>query len=84
MDYLPKECGLLRRTIYGEYVRRNFLPRSSKLQDKCVICFGIKYVGIISLQVCKHSFHRECIKKWLVKSDTCPICRSKTIYPFLL
>jgi len=24
---------------------------------------------------CKHAFHRECIVHWLLKNQTCPICR---------
>lgn len=24
---------------------------------------------------CKHVFHRNCIKKWFIENDTCPICR---------
>lgn len=29
-----------------------------------------------------HSFHQKCIWKWLVKSNTCPLCReSVSKYP---
>ena len=27
---------------------------------------------------CGHVFHRTCIKKWIIKQDTCPCCREKT------
>ena len=31
---------------------------------------------IFVLPDCKHTFHVECLKKWFVKSITCPICRN--------
>lgn len=32
--------------------------------------------------ICKHSFHYECIKKWVENEDTnhCPICCVKWVY----
>lgn len=26
---------------------------------------------------CKHMFHLRCLREWLQKRDTCPVCRSK-------
>ncbi|MCH9715592.1 MAG: hypothetical protein K0U52_00695 [Gammaproteobacteria bacterium] len=25
---------------------------------------------------CQHSFHLQCLSKWLIKSSTCPMCRA--------
>lgn len=30
----------------------------------------------ISKLYCKHLFHRKCIEKWLLKSNSCPNCRA--------
>jgi anaphase-promoting complex subunit 11 len=34
----------------------------------------------VSVGVCGHAFHNECINKWLQKSIDCPICREKWIF----
>lgn len=31
---------------------------------------------------CNHKFHGVCIKAWLLKHDTCPLCRSLVWYGF--
>jgi hypothetical protein len=32
--------------------------------------------GDVRKLCCEHGFHFECLKWWLVKSETCPICRN--------
>jgi hypothetical protein len=29
----------------------------------------------IKTLICNHTFHNKCIKKWLSKNKTCPLCR---------
>ncbi|PWA72522.1 zinc finger, RING/FYVE/PHD-type [Artemisia annua] len=45
--------------------------------DICAICHeefrGDEVIGTLK---CKHSYHEECIKKWLLLKRTCPICRA--------
>ena len=41
---------------------------------ECSICLDkIKNEVILK---CKHKFCKECIHKWLLENDTCPICRT--------
>jgi len=49
----------------------------SHLQE-CPICFEDYKNGdqVMVLPKCKHAFHPECIKGWLVKSPLCPMCRA--------
>ncbi|CAM2097146.1 unnamed protein product [Caretta caretta] len=43
--------------------------------DPCVICHDDLENGSIVELHCMHSFHKECIEKWLLKKPTCPTCR---------
>lgn len=40
------------------------------------VCFGV-----IHNAVCSHSFHRECIRRWLCVRPRCPLCNSSWIFP---
>ena len=41
----------------------------------CSICLDVIDDNIITLQRCKHQFHRSCITMWFEKNNTCPLCR---------
>ena len=43
---------------------------------RCAICLGImKHNDPITITKCKHKFHSACLKEWLTRSKSCPICR---------
>lgn len=44
--------------------------------DQCTICFeDIRCPSCI--KPCNHMFCNPCIKKWLKKNNTCPLCREE-------
>ncbi|XP_050817957.1 leukemia NUP98 fusion partner 1 isoform X2 [Gopherus flavomarginatus] len=47
--------------------------------DPCVICHDDLETGSIIELHCMHSFHKECIEKWLLKKPTCPTCRNHVL-----
>lgn len=46
--------------------------------ERCCICIQ-DYVGgeEIGTLDCGHEYHSDCIKKWLVRKNECPICKQK-------
>ncbi|XP_047335880.1 protein goliath-like [Impatiens glandulifera] len=42
----------------------------------CSICFEMYKSGdVIVLTPCSHKFHRDCVFKWMIIGDCCPLCR---------
>ncbi|CAL5342700.1 unnamed protein product [Camellia sinensis] len=52
---------------------------------ECAVCLSILEDDEMArlLPNCKHTFHAECIDKWLSSQSTCPICRTQ-VEPMLL
>ena len=48
--------------------------------DECVVCLDTLLNKNIAYLPCKHSFHYECIKPWVEKNKSCPICFANWIY----
>ncbi|CAK7323676.1 unnamed protein product [Dovyalis caffra] len=46
---------------------------------ECAVCLSMleDQEMVRSLPNCKHTFHAECIDKWLSSHSTCPICRTE-------
>jgi hypothetical protein len=41
----------------------------------CLILFELSRKNIVKL-ICTHMFHQKCIEPWLLKHNTCPVCRA--------
>ena len=62
---------------------RTFQPSSSssdgnnaKTDDKCSICLCQYEAGEeVKMLPCLHSYHGQCIDRWLQQSNACPVCK---------
>ncbi|XP_054804498.1 NEP1-interacting protein-like 2 isoform X1 [Prosopis cineraria] len=69
------------RGLSGDSLKK--LPHHVILKDTkmenlcCTICLQDIEVGEVarSLPRCHHTFHLNCVDRWLVKNDSCPVCR---------
>ncbi|CAG9481623.1 zinc finger, C3HC4 type, putative [Plasmodium vivax] len=52
--------------------------KNVRTESKCSICLNDFQVGecVRTLLLCSHTFHKSCIDLWLVRSATCPNCKS--------
>lgn len=71
---LPSTVALKRLFEYGKG------GKDGKNAD-CIFCLEEFKKGELCrmLMNCKHVFHTNCIDKWTVKNDYCPICRSSIL-----
>lgn len=55
---------------------------SESVDEACVICLEeYNLRENIGELVCGHSYHVECIKKWLLRKSSCPICKQPALLP---
>ncbi|KAL0657024.1 hypothetical protein Bca4012_077608 [Brassica carinata] len=65
--------------IEGNLKRRKYEDRSGEA-EKCVICLDeLKCNDEASTLACGHDFHYECIKKWLMVKNKCPLCKQQAL-----
>ncbi|KZV51946.1 hypothetical protein F511_08556 [Dorcoceras hygrometricum] len=93
---LGEEIGSVGTGLHQDFILNNLKTRAFtsghcvKLEDAqlmedpvnfCVIC-QIDYMNgeTIGTLDCKHEYHRECIKKWLLLKNSCPICKSTALH----
>ena len=43
-----------------------------------------KVPKVVKMKNCSHSYHDECIKKWMRTNNTCPLCKTKVNTRMLL
>jgi len=46
----------------------------SKHGDVCSICYQDMETPVAVVTLCNHFFHKNCLKRWLVVQDNCPLC----------
>ncbi|XP_041358581.1 RING finger protein 11-like [Gigantopelta aegis] len=66
---IAQRLGLINHLPTGVY------DGISKKAKECAICMGEFILGdMLRFLPCMHTYHRECIDDWLMRSFTCPSC----------
>ena len=60
-----------------QYQYKHIQKYDSRRETECAICLEeFKRNDIIKeFYNCKHIFHKDCLKDWLKRSNTCPLCK---------
>ena len=66
-----------RSTICDNFPSRKYKHNKRKKEkiESCLICIESYETGdsIMTLP-CMHTYHEECIRKWILENPTCPVC----------
>uniref|UniRef100_A0A7N0TPV2 RING-type E3 ubiquitin transferase n=1 Tax=Kalanchoe fedtschenkoi TaxID=63787 RepID=A0A7N0TPV2_KALFE len=72
--------GLTEEAVMKCLKQREFVPAATPSEEEtepCCICQEEYSVGDnLGILDCGHSFHRACVKQWLMVKNLCPICKT--------
>ena len=71
---------LVKSTVNDEMLEYNIIPYEgldNSEENLCTICQDSlsNEIFIVKIGKCEHLFHKNCIDNWLIRSNTCPLCR---------
>lgn len=77
--YLKRQVNLLNQTLLAHLPK---VPMTPELKETiCSLCLEeYKNDENITRLFCKHYFHLDCIKVWVMRSNCCPLCRHKVVF----
>ena len=61
---------------FSRFYRVHVLSPLHRASFECSICLESSRMNKKTL-LCGHSFHQDCIERWFVNEETCPLCRSE-------
>ncbi|GKV52316.1 hypothetical protein SLEP1_g58905 [Rubroshorea leprosula] len=72
--------GLTEETIMVRLSRQTYHPTGTEERRACSICQD-EYAerDLLGKLDCGHDYHFECIKQWLMRKNTCPMCRHRAL-----
>ncbi|CAG7877526.1 unnamed protein product [Brassica rapa] len=74
------EALLKRRTSLSTRINLEDATSTDLETDSCTICQeNYKNQDKIATLDCRHEYHAECLKKWLVIKNICPVCKSEAL-----
>ncbi|XP_051125906.1 probable E3 ubiquitin-protein ligase ZFP1 isoform X2 [Andrographis paniculata] len=86
-DPMSYETELSEEFVRNNLKTKSFTSMSTRLLRRdppeinlCVICQGdYENEECIGQLDCRHEYHEQCISKWLLVKNTCPVCKSAAL-----
>ena len=79
-DRISKSYSLPEATISEQLKTRNYQTLADQEPEICVVCQCEYENGeTIGTLECRHEYHADCIKRWLMKKNVCPLCTREGI-----
>ena len=73
---LEEKMGSVSKGLTEEQFDLIVKIEAKDLNEVCSICYYNVKEGEQVIQLpCQHYFHVDCIKEWLIKQRTCPMCK---------
>ena len=60
-----------------KHITKGNNKKNENYDQTCTICFELSSQNMIYINKCGHNFHFNCMKLWLDKHYTCPMCRTE-------
>ena len=80
-SHRSKKAGMTKAELKRLEVKKYKMADYEEKDESCVICMDeYKEGDRLFVLPCKHEYHRDCVKDWLVKQRNCPLCR-KEVHP---
>ncbi|GLT50134.1 hypothetical protein SLA2020_236420 [Shorea laevis] len=74
------ENGLTEDTIMARLNREAYHPTGTEEHSACSVCQDEYGEGdLLGKLDCRHDYHFECIKQWLLRKNSCPMCRHRAL-----
>ncbi|KAJ9560353.1 hypothetical protein OSB04_005513 [Centaurea solstitialis] len=72
--------GLTKKQIYMHLILYKYHEEEEEESEVCAVCLaGYEKDVIIAMLPCKHRFHMECIREWLLRKNVCPLCKRPAV-----
>jgi hypothetical protein len=79
---LEDKMGSVSKGLTEEQFGKIQTVTATGLDEVCSICYcNVKEGEEVVRLPCQHHFHVDCIKQWLLKERTCPLCKQEIQQP---
>jgi hypothetical protein len=74
-NYKAKYITCDKNSCCGKHLEKSLSQYMKAKDTECAICFTKIQAKMLYRLPCEHIFHEDCIKKWIIEQNSCPLCR---------